>query len=100
MSNECCLEAVSNDGLPILPRDIGREKLYVGRARREPPKEYSEFKDGDLPWTWTKGESGERGSDSPLLDDCFRCNEKDDPLVDALSSSSELSTGIDRTLLA
>ncbi len=62
--------------------------------------EYSELREGDRPWASTNGDNGERGTETPLLEDCFRCIEKEDPFVDALSSSSELSAGTDRMLAA
>jgi hypothetical protein len=79
---------------------MGREKLKGGRTRREPPMEYSEFRDGERAWVWTNGGIGDCGMDTPLLDDNVLCWENDEAPVDALRSSSELFPGTDRILPA
>ena len=53
--------------------------------------EYSELSEGDRACAWAKGEKGEWGIETPLLDDNFLSLENPDPPVDALNSSSELS---------
>lgn len=46
LSKDGCLDAISIDGL-LLPLLSGLEKFRVGRARRDPPIEYSELRDGE-----------------------------------------------------
>ena len=58
----------------------GREKLRFDLDRRLPPlAETSELSEGDLACGTTKGERGDWGVETPLLDESFRGWEKVDP---------------------
>ena len=95
LSKEGC-RGTSKDGR--LARLKGLEKLKAGRGIREPPIEYSELRDGERPCIWAKGGKGEFGIEKLLLEDSLLSREKPDSAVEALCSSSELSTGIDLML--
>jgi hypothetical protein len=50
----------------------GLEKLRFDLDRRLPPAESSELREGDLACGTVKGDFGDCGVDTPLLEDSFR----------------------------
>lgn len=80
-SDVCCLEGESIDSrtLEVLK---GLEKLNVCLAARGAPTDNSEPIDGDLGKGGTKGDKGECGIETPLLDDSFLGCENIDPALE------------------